>query len=102
MGQVKHVTSEAIVGLADDIDSKVKPQITVTKTTIDECEIDQPKFGLVGIPLEFGYSKIMQDFQTFLDTFSAKLDDIATTLRNDAAPGWQHAEDANTVRYGDA
>ncbi|WP_428962495.1 hypothetical protein [Micromonospora fluostatini] len=102
MGIQRHVTSEAITGLAGDLDKDVKEQVTTAKRKIEECRVDGfPGFGLAGIPLQIAYNGIIDDFMGFLDTYSETMTDVAVTLRTRVAPAWQEAELNNTVRYGD-
>lgn len=102
MGIQRHVTSEAINGLASDIDKDVKSQITTAKKKIETCRIDGfPGFGVVGLPLHFAYNGLIDDFQQFLDKYSETMSEVAVTLRTKIAPAWQDAEDHNKVLYGD-
>ncbi|MEO3776152.1 hypothetical protein ABGB16_04685 [Micromonospora sp. B11E3] len=102
MGIQRHVTSEAITGLAGDLDKDVKSQVTLAKQKIETTRIDAfPGFGLVGLPLQFAYNGMVDDFQQFLDKYSETMSEIAVTLRTKIAPAWQDAEDHNKVLYGD-
>ncbi len=101
MGQIKHVTSASIRGLADDLDKSVHDQIDVAKHSLDKCEVPFPSFGLLGLPLMWSYDQVLGDFRTYFDTLKTKMAGVSTTLRTKTAPAWQDAEDHNTVLYGD-
>jgi hypothetical protein len=102
VGIQKHVTSEAITGLAGDLEKDVNAQVTLAKQKIEECRINGfPGFGLVGLPIQFAHDAIIDDFQQFLGTYTETMSEIAATLRNTIAPAWREAEDRNTVLYGD-
>ncbi|GIE78103.1 hypothetical protein Aph02nite_40530 [Actinoplanes philippinensis] len=103
MGVKKHVTSEAITGLAKELDTKVTDQITVAKRSLEGCEVGFPAFGLLGaVSLQPVYSSIIDDFRDYMTAFQETVHDISTILRTKTAPAWEAAEDTNTqVLYGD-